>query len=54
MTTLHTINCKEHRMKRGYVTGNKKERKGASEWYKKIKAANLKRIEQAWSRKPGK
>jgi hypothetical protein len=42
---------KESTMKRGHVTGNKKERKGASDWYREIEAANLARIEQEWAAK---
>ena len=33
-------------MKRGHVTGSKRERKG-TDWYKTIEAAHLKRIEAA-------
>ena len=35
-------------MKHGHVTGHKKERKGASDWYKKIEQENLERIEREW------
>lgn len=35
-------------MKRGHVTGHKKERKGASDWYREIEQANLERIEKEW------
>jgi len=38
-------------MKRGHVTGHKKERKGASDWYKAIEAENLARIEKEWQEK---
>ena len=38
-------------MKRGHVTGTKKERKGATDWYKAIEAENLKRIEAEWQAK---
>ena len=38
-------------MQHGHVTGTKKERKGASDWYKKIEAENLKQIEAAWAAK---
>jgi len=38
-------------MKRGHVTGHKRERKGASDWYKQIEAENLKRIEAEWQSK---
>lgn len=42
---------KEMSMKRGHVTGAKRERKGASDWYKTIEAENLKRIEAQWQAK---
>jgi hypothetical protein len=32
----------------GHVTGAKRERKGAGDWYKAIEAEHLKRIEAAW------
>ena len=35
-------------MKRGHVTGTKREKKGASDWYKAIQEEHLKRIEAAW------
>jgi hypothetical protein len=35
-------------MKRGHCTGQKKERKDASDWYKAIQAEHLKRIEAEW------
>jgi hypothetical protein len=38
-------------MKRGHVTGHKKERKGASDWYKQIEEANIRRIEAEWHAK---
>ena len=38
-------------MSRGHVTGHKKERKGASDWYKQIEAANIERIEKEWAAK---
>ena len=41
-------------MKRGHVTGHKKERKGASDWYRKIEEANIRRIEAEWQAKQGK
>jgi len=41
----------EDDMKRGHVTGHKKERKGASDWYKQIEAGNLARIEKEWQEK---
>ena len=38
-------------MKRGHVTGLKKEKQGASDWYKAREQANLERIEQEWEAK---
>ena len=38
-------------MKRGHVTGHKKERKGASDWYRAIEEANIRRIEAEWAAK---
>jgi len=38
-------------MTRGHVTGNKKERKGASDWYRHIEDANIRRIEAEWQAK---
>jgi len=38
-------------MKRGHVTGNKQERKGAQDWYKAIEEANIRRIEEEWTTK---
>ena len=38
-------------MKRGHVTGHKKERKGASDWYKQIEEENIRKIEAAWAAK---
>lgn len=35
-------------MKRGHVTGTKRERQGASDWYKTIEAEHIQRIEQEW------
>jgi hypothetical protein len=32
-------------MQHGHVTGHKKERKGASDWYKAIEEANIRKIE---------
>ena len=36
-------------MKRGHVVGTKKEKKGASDWYKAIEQANLDHIMQTWA-----
>ena len=38
-------------MKRGHVTGTKRERTGASDWYKQIEEANHPRIEAEWQKK---
>jgi hypothetical protein len=38
-------------MKRGHVTGHKKERKGASGWYKAIEEANIRKVEAEWQAK---
>jgi hypothetical protein len=38
-------------MKRGHVTGTKRERTGASDWYKAIEAANIQKIEAEWQAK---
>jgi len=38
-------------MKRGHVTGHKKERKGASDWYRQYEEANIRKIEAEWQAK---
>ena len=38
-------------MKRGHVTGTKRERKGASDWYKTIEEENIRKIEAEWQAK---
>jgi hypothetical protein len=38
-------------MKRGHVIGTKKERKGASDWYRQIEEENIRKIEAAWQAK---
>ena len=38
-------------MKRGYVTGTKRERKGAGDWYKQIEEEHIRRIEAEWQAK---
>ena len=38
-------------MKRGHVTGHKKERKGASHWYKAIYEEEIRRVEAEWAMK---
>jgi hypothetical protein len=48
----HNIDtAKEHRMKRGHVTGTKRERRGASDWYKQIEEATIRKIEAEWQAK---
>ena len=38
-------------MKRGHVTGTKKERKGATDWYREIEEENIRKIEADWQAK---
>ena len=38
-------------MKHGHVRGTKKERTGASDWYKAIEEENIRKIEAAWQAK---
>ena len=38
-------------MKHGHVTGHKREKKGASDWYRQIEEENLRRIEAEWHAK---
>jgi hypothetical protein len=38
-------------MKQGHVVGTKRERQGASDWYKAIEAEHLKQIEAEWQAK---
>jgi hypothetical protein len=42
MDATHT---KESDMKRRHVTGHKKERKGASDWYKAIEEEAIRKVE---------
>ena len=35
-------------MKHGHVTGTKRVRKGASDWYKAIEEENIRKIEAEW------
>lgn len=45
----HNIDTgKETSMKRGHVTGSKRERTGASDWYKQMEEANIRKIEAEW------
>ena len=39
---------KEHHMKRGHVTGTKKETKRASDWYRAIEEATIRQVEAQW------
>jgi hypothetical protein len=39
---------KESGMKHGHVTGTKREKKGASDWYKQIEEENIRKVEAAW------
>jgi hypothetical protein len=42
-------------MKMGHCKGTKRERKGASDWYKRIEEENIRRIEAEWqARQQGK
>jgi hypothetical protein len=45
---IHYTHGKEHSMKYGHVTGEKKERKGATDWYKHIEEENIRKIEAEW------
>lgn len=36
-------------MKHRHCTGRKRERKGSTDWYRTIEAANLAAVEQAWA-----
>ena len=38
-------------MKHGHVTGTKREKKGASDWYKAIEEENIRKIEAEWQAK---
>jgi hypothetical protein len=38
-------------VKHGHVTGTKKERKGSTNWYRKIEEDNIRRIEAEWQAK---
>jgi hypothetical protein len=42
MDATHT---KESAVKRGHCYGTKKERKGASDWYKEIEAEAIRKVE---------
>jgi len=35
-------------MKRGHVTGTKRERRGASDWYKQIEEESIRKVEAQW------
>ena len=38
-------------MKRGHVTGTKRERKGASDWYREREEENIRKVEAEWQAK---
>jgi hypothetical protein len=38
-------------MKRGHVKGTKREKKGSTDWYRKIEAENIAKIEAEWQAK---
>lgn len=38
-------------MRRGHVTGHKKERTGSTDWYRDIEQANIDRITKEWTAK---
>jgi hypothetical protein len=38
-------------MSRGHVKGTKRERKGASDWYRELEEENIRRIEAEWEAK---
>ena len=38
-------------MKRGHVTGHKKEKRGSTDWYKQIEEEHIRRIEAEWQAK---
>lgn len=46
-------NAKERGMayRRGHVTGEKREKQGASDWFRAIDEANIQRIEAEWREK---
>jgi hypothetical protein len=38
-------------MKRGHVKGTKRERKGASDWYRACEEEHIRRVEAEWQAK---
>lgn len=42
---------KETSIKRGHVTGSKREHTGAGDWYKELEEATIRRIEAEWQAK---
>ena len=38
-------------MKKGHVSGHKRERKGSTDWYRAQEEANIRRIEAEWQAK---
>ena len=51
VTLQHVIHPGRGNIKRGHVTGTKREKKGAQNWYKPIAEANIRRIEAEWAAK---
>jgi|SRR6516162_1436361 hypothetical protein len=47
----HAQHRKGAPVKRGHCTGTKREKKGASDWYKAIEQANIDRITKEWTAK---
>jgi hypothetical protein len=41
-------------MKKGHVTGHKREKKGLQDWYRQIQEEHLRKIEAEWKAKQGK
>jgi len=42
-------------MKRGHVTGTKKEKRGSTDWFRKIEEEHIRKIEAEWqARQQGK
>jgi hypothetical protein len=41
-------------MKRGHVTGTKREKKGSTDWYKQIEEEHIRKIEAEWQKQQGK
>jgi hypothetical protein len=52
MNATHTLD-KDEPMRKGHCKGTKKERKGASDWYRQQEEDNIRRIEAEWQAKQG-